>query len=196
MKPELHMVRAEASGLSACSDDDLMLLASAGRKNAFAELVRRHGERLARFCAKWVLDGALGEDLAQEVWLQVWRNHGNYRADGRFRVYLYTVALNRCRNTKRNRIRAQRLFQPGDDDGCGAAPEQLERVIAREGARRLLEAVARLSPSLRETVLLRLSEGLGYPEIAAIVGSPEATVRSRVHLAVERLRNSLGGGAP
>jgi RNA polymerase sigma-70 factor (ECF subfamily) len=150
---------------------------------------------LAQFCARWVLDGPLGEDLAQEAWLQVWRNRADYRAEGRFRIYLYTVALNRCRNAKRDHARAQRLFQQGNEQGPAAGPPPLEQLIALEKAKQLLEAIARLSPSLRETILLRFSEGLGYPEIAAIVGSPEATVRSRVHLAVQQLRDSLGGGA-
>jgi RNA polymerase sigma-70 factor (ECF subfamily) len=191
--PKLTLV-AGGARIDERDDDALMLLAAAGRSDAFALLVRRHGARLANLCAKLLCDRLVGEEVAQESWLQVWSARGKYQPGGQFPVYLFTVARNRCRNQLRDRQRRGRWvgLEPGPDEAPDRdAADHLDALIERERRRRVNEAIATLPPALREVLLFRFSEGLDYADIARIVGRTESGVRSRVYLAMERLRAQL-----
>ncbi|HWM85853.1 MAG TPA: RNA polymerase sigma factor [Kofleriaceae bacterium] len=186
-----------AAPLSQRSDDDLMLLASAGRKDAFSVLVERYMDKVTGFCAKLLCDRRAGEEVAQETWLRVWAVRSAYVAQGKFPVYLYTLARNLCRNHRRDRGRRGRWVRDDlDGRACPAdEPASLDRLIAREQEARVQEALAALSPRLREAVLLRFSEGLDYPQIAQILGRNESTIRSRVHHGLKRLRDLVQRGS-
>lgn len=188
--PKLTLVAGD-DPFAARSDDELMALASAGRRDAFAALVTRYAARLGNVCAKFVADARLGEELAQETWLQVWQARARYRPDGRFASYLFTVARNRCRNELR--ARSLRRQQPGAaaPELPSDAPEHLDRLIEAERRRRVVAAMASLSPALREALVFRFVEELDYPEIARVIGRSESAVRSRVHDAVDKLRRAL-----
>jgi RNA polymerase sigma-70 factor, ECF subfamily len=191
--PKLYVV-ANGLALEERDDDALMLLAGAGRGDAFAVLVRRHMKRLDNLCAKLLCDRIAGEELAQETWLQVWAARSRYQAGGQFTVYLFTVARNRCRNHVRDRHRRTRSLggePPSVEAPDGAAPDHLDALIEGERRRRVNVAIAALPPRLREVLLFRFSEGLDYADIARIVGRTESAVRSRVYLAMERLRQHL-----
>lgn len=176
------------------SDDDLMLLASGGTREAFEELIGRHAERVVAFCTKSVGSASLGEEMAQEVWLSVWDQRNNYRAEGKFVVWLFTMARNRARNAHRERTREQApdglTHDPPD-----LSPSELDKLIAQERRARLDAALARLSPSLREAVILRFAQEMSYLEIARVVASNESTARSRVFHGLRDLRRRLGGGS-
>lgn len=176
------------------SDDDLMLLASGGMREAFEELIRRHAERVVAFCTKSVGNASLGEEMAQEVWLSVWDQRSNYRAEGKFVVWLFTMARNRVRNAFRERT----LTQAPDGvthDPPDSSPSELDKLIAEERRVRLDDALARLSPALREAVILRFAHELPYVEIARVVATNESTARSRVFHGLRDLRRRLGGGS-
>ena len=66
------------------SDDELMALARGGMRSAFAVLVERHAERVARLCVRFVNDTQLGRELAQDSWVLVWQARDKYRAEGGF----------------------------------------------------------------------------------------------------------------
>lgn len=177
------------------TDDELLRLARAGRSDAFEMLVTRHMPRLAGFCIKMLGDRRAGEDVAQETWLQVWTHRASYRPQGRFEAFLYTIARNRCRNAARSMRRRRRFradsggheHEPADD-----APSNLDSLLADERRHQVLDAMQRLPQKLREALILRYSQELDYPQIAAIVGRGESTVRSRVHHGLRRLRQLLG----
>lgn len=173
--------------LEARSDDELMELAAAEVKEAFAELTRRYQARVRSFCRRW--DAERGEDLAQEVFLQLWRARGRYQPRGQFPLYLFTIVRNRCRNARRSWFRSPSLepLPPG----LGDPADQLDRMLEQERARRVSQRVAQLPPKLREAVLLRFGEGMGYADIAEIVHAPQATVRSRVFHGLRRLQKEL-----
>jgi RNA polymerase sigma-70 factor, ECF subfamily len=181
------------------SDDELMLLASASHKDAFEVLVRRYLPKLTQFCAKFVANPRVGEELAQEVMLQAWATRRRYRADGRFAVFLFTLARNRCRNQLRDQgRRARRGAGATLDDGAMEVPAEennsLDRLIERENARRVREAMESLAPKLKEALLLRYDQELDYADIARIVHRPEATARSRVFHGLKKLKLLLAGG--
>jgi RNA polymerase sigma-70 factor (ECF subfamily) len=175
--------------LAARSDCELMELASAGSTASLGEIVRRHRRHLRAFCASACGDRAAGDDMAQEVFMDLWRARARYKPSGQFRAYLYTLARNRCRTFHRRRPSAA---PPPITEELPAI--QLEAILADERGRRLDTAIAALTPKLRDAVLLRFRAELDYPEVARVLEKSEATVRSRIFLAVKALRQALDGG--
>jgi RNA polymerase sigma-70 factor (ECF subfamily) len=170
------------------SDDQLMALCSAGLVAAFDQLVLRHQRALRAFCARMLGSLELGDDAAQEVCLQLWRTRGRYQARDRFLSFLFTAARNRCLTVLRQR-RPEPAPVPPASEPAGA----LDQLLAEERRRRLLQLVDRLPAKLRDIVWLRYAADLDYEDIAAIVGRPVATVRSRMFLALRHLRRLHAG---
>src|SRR5688500_19671753 len=79
------------------SDDELMGLAARGERDAYASLVRRHEQRLRSFCARWCGSAALGDELAQECFVELWRRRASYVPQGKLKQYLFHIAANRCK---------------------------------------------------------------------------------------------------
>jgi len=187
----LHQTRP-AAGLTERSDDELMTLARAGHRDAFAALVARHGTRLTEFCAKMTGDRRTGEDVAQETWLQVWAVRERYRAANRLEAFLFTIARNRCRNALRSRRRGTRVIVTAEQSDAPVVDTSgLDAMLVRERDKRVHEAALELPPPLREAVLLRIVAGLDYPAISQAVGRNESTVRSRVFHGLRQLRQHL-----
>ena len=84
-------------------DDELMRLAQAGLREAFAVLVERHAKRVVGLCSRFANDAQLGRELAQDTWVLVWRGRDKYRPEGSFASWLITIARNHCRNRARRR---------------------------------------------------------------------------------------------
>ncbi|MFO0582649.1 MAG: RNA polymerase sigma factor [Anaeromyxobacter sp.] len=186
------------ASLAERDDDALMELAAADHPAAFEVLAHRHAARLARYCAKFLGDVRAGEDVAQDVLVEVWRARHRYQGRGRFQVFLLTLARNRCRNAIRDEGRRWTAA-----DGAAATPAlrpddpgQLEELLRLERERKVRAALGLLPEKLREAVLLRFDQGLAYADIARLVHRPEVTVRSRVFHGLKRLRQALGEKAP
>lgn len=150
---------------------------------------------LAGFAGKMTGDPRLGDEIAQETWLQIWAARERYRSDGTFTVYLYTCARNRCRNQLRNAGRRARwdvpVVGPTLPDAASPTADQLESLLERERHQRVLDATVELPEALRAPVLLRIAQGLDYADIAAVLETSEASVRSRVHRGIAQLRSRL-----
>lgn len=180
-------------------DDALMTLAASGYREAFEVLATRYLRRLTSYCAKFLGDASAGEEVAQDVLLETWRRRARYRGRGRLEIFLFIVARNRCRNRARDEGRRRSWRWPDGGvtpAGLRDSGEQLDHLLELERQHRVWEALVGLPVKLREAVLLRFDQGLGYAEIARILGRPEATVRSRVFSALRRLRGEIGEGAP
>ncbi len=187
---------AADSPLSQRNDDELMLVAAAGREDAFEHLVHRHLPQLLRYCCKQVCDSKLGEEIAQDTWVKVWAYRARYQPQGKFRFLLYTTARNLCRNHARNSARRSRWFSDLPAPGHStdeAQPTPLDALVAREKATRVQDAMASLKPKLREALVLRFDQGLEYREIAVIVGRSESTVRSRIFHGLKKLKSRMAG---
>lgn len=195
--PVLPLHRAPAGGvpLEERDDETLMLLAAQDHRRAFEVLARRHLGPLTGFCTKFLGSAGGGEEIAQDTLAAAWTRRARYTR-GRFRVFLFTIARNRCLNRVRGE-RRRRTWSGPEDEALGAAvpqgdqPDQLDALLERERLRRMQEALLTLAPKLREAVLLRFDQGLPYAEIARVVRRPEVTVRSRVFHALRRLRLAL-----
>ncbi len=137
-------------------------------------------------------------DAEQEVYLELLRSLGRFRFDCSFRTYLYRITHNRgvdrLRRIRRRRRREEATgHRPGAcaaDPAAGGAAEEgadpVEMLLRRERAECTRRALARLAPAERSLLWLREAEGLSLAEIAATLGVPEGTVKSRLFRARER----------
>jgi RNA polymerase sigma-70 factor (ECF subfamily) len=179
------------------SDDELMILVRAGLAEALRVLAERHMGRLAGFCGKFLGDPPVGQEIAQQTWLQVWAHRASYQSQDRFTVFLYTIARNLCRNELRRRARLGSWLDGTAHDTHLASvaaddPSHLDALLSRERSRELLRALAKIPEPQREAMLLRFDEELSYEEMAAVLGASESTLRSRVHHGLRALREAMG----
>ena len=152
-------------GLDERSDDELMQLAAGDVMPAFTALVRRHEGAVRRYAGKFCGSAATGDDVAQETFVELWGARRRYRPVGKFRVFLFTIVRNRCRNQHRGRQRQAELRTDLVEVLPAPTANQLDEVLTAERQRQVDEEIATLSPKLREAVLLRFAEGLEYGEI-------------------------------
>ncbi len=173
------------SSLEEHTDDELMQLASAGVDNAWAELIRRHQRDVRGYCCRHC-GGTAGEDVAQEVFLELWRTRERYEPRGRFRSYLFTIVHTRVLNAVRRRPREVELVENSHLTGG-----ELDAVLEAERARRVHLKLARLPRGLQEALLLRFAAGLDYAEMSEVLNRSQSTVRSRVFQGLLRMRKLL-----
>lgn len=159
----------------------------------FSEWVREHAEPVRRFLARMLNSEADAEDVAQEVFCEMYRRRRGIRPEGNPRAYIFAAARRKAISLMRWR-RVRRILHPL---GEGHAEIPSEAAGAREledrrRAERLVnDALAQLSEPKRAVIALRFFENLPYREIAEILGKPEATVRSKACRAERELRALL-----
>jgi RNA polymerase sigma-70 factor, ECF subfamily len=177
-------------------DRELVDEARQGNQEAFADLVRRYEVRVFNLARMSTGNDADAEDVAQEVFVRVFRGLGGYRGDSTFRTWLYRVAVNviRTYRTRPSLFGRFRRVEPDGADGANemdglAGPGNLEDSVAYRNA--IDHALGRLPADLRTAVTLRDIDGLEYKEIAAVLDVPIGTVMSRISRARERLRPIL-----
>jgi RNA polymerase sigma-70 factor (ECF subfamily) len=161
------------------TDEQLMLSCQAGSADAFAELFERYKGPICRFFQRRVIEGGRAEELAQDTFVAVLRGARRYRPTGVFRAYLFGIAFKLLSADRRRR----RATKGGDRDAT-VAPDADNVIWIRR-------ALQQLDEGDREIVMLREFENLRYDEIAAVLGVPVNTVRSRLFRARLRLRELL-----
>jgi len=174
-----------ARPLAERSDDELMQLASAGVDQAFAQLVRRYQAQVRGVCARRC--GAAGDDVAQEVFVELWRTRARYEPRGRFRAYLFTIVQTRALNAVQRRRPEVELTHDVALPG-----QEIDAVLEAERVRRLHQKLTLLPGKLQDALLLRFVAGLEYAEMAQALDRSESTVRSRVFHGLLRLRKLWG----
>ena len=178
-------------------DTELVARAREGSQEAFADLVERYQSRVFNLARAVGGREADADDLAQEIFLKVYRGLPGFRGDSTFRTWLYRVAINVIRTHRRGRSILERLGfssrsgRPDEEDVMEQlpAPGNLEVEALHRDA--IDKALAQLSPDLREAVTLRDIEGLEYREMAAVLDLPIGTVMSRISRGRQRLRPLL-----
>lgn len=180
------------------SDAELVERFRGGDRRAFDELVRRYQDRVFTLCRRWLGDAQGAEEVAQDVFLALFRSLGNFRGDARVSTFIFKVTLNHCRNHRLYRHR--RAY--GRHESLGPRPEGEdlpERQVADESAHTdaplhqseaqalVARALAALDEDHRQILLLRDVEDLSYEEIGDILDLPGGTVRSRIHRARHEL---------
>ena len=159
--------------------------AQAGDHDAFAELVERHEAMVYSLGYHFFGDRSKAEEVAQDVFLQLYRSLGSIESDSHLLFWLRQVTTRRCIDgARRNRMKIVAL----DDAGDIGAPERHEDPLLDRQLRRLIEE---LPETQRAVVTLRYQEDLDPSEICRIVGMPVNTVKSHLHRALVALRRKL-----
>jgi RNA polymerase sigma-70 factor (ECF subfamily) len=168
-------------------DAQLVELCLRGDGPSWEELVRRHTRRVFNLCYRFTGNPASAEDLTQEVFLRIFRTLGRYQSSqGAFPTWLASVTRNLLVDHYR-RTRRDRMTDSIDDTvgqlevmpSSARTPDSLAQ--ASELSAQLQQGLTRLSPELREAVILRDLQGLDYGEIRTVLGIPEGTVKSRIN---------------
>jgi RNA polymerase sigma-70 factor (ECF subfamily) len=182
------------------SDEDLMLRLQRRREEeAFNLLFARYRVPITSYIYRLVGNRAEAESLAQETFLRILEKADRYEYPKRFSTWFYTIA----RNLSTDFLKKKRAIVPDDFHSLSEAvlgpgqPEAEEMTAAREELGSLVRALQDLPVVYREVVVLRALQELSYREIAAIVGCPESTARSRMDYGLDSLRKYYrrrGGG--
>jgi RNA polymerase sigma-70 factor (ECF subfamily) len=149
--------------------------------------VRRHTRRVFNLCYRFTGNSTEAEDLSQEVFLRIYRTLASYRpAYGAFPTWLTSVTRNllvdHYRRTRRDRLTdsiEDAMPKLENKQSAARTPDKL--ALASELSGQLQHGLSRLSPELREAVILRDLQGLDYSEIQSVLEVPEGTVKSRIN---------------
>jgi RNA polymerase sigma-70 factor (ECF subfamily) len=193
------------------TDEQLMQAYREGNPRAFEVLLARHERKVWNFLRRSVGDPTAAEDLLQEVFLRVIKAQAEWKGEAKFTTWVYAIARNLCIDHARRAVHRDARSLDAPTRANDETSETLHDRVA-DGARdaeglasdgqvraRVDQAVAALPPDQREVFLLREVMDLPFAEIAAVVGAPEPTVKSRMRYALERLREALDDlqpGAP
>lgn len=180
--------------LTVVEEDDLVLVRriAGGDDAAFETVVLRYQDRVFSFCLRLLNDRAEAEDLAQDVFLTLYRSAGDFRGESLFSTWLLRIAKNQSLNRikyldRRGRlgrrsieeIHEDRLVPAAGEREAPASPDAI--VEGGQTAAIVQSAIAELDPQHRDVVVLRDVEDLSYEEISGITGLPIGTVKSRIH---------------
>jgi len=183
-------VRGASSRVENALEPDLSLVSRClrGDEAAWEELVRLHTRRVYALCFRFTGSASQAQDLTQDVFLRVFKTLKTFRStEGSFSTWMARVARNllidHYRRTRQERVTDSIEDQlPVLEEAGGAASARPDHAIAGREASEILQAtLQRLSPDLREAVILRDLQELEYREIAEVLRIPEGTVKSRIN---------------
>ncbi|MBP6630082.1 MAG: sigma-70 family RNA polymerase sigma factor [Kofleriaceae bacterium] len=172
-------------------------------ERAFRELVEAHKTTVYNLSFRMLGNRAEAEDVAQEVFISVFKTIDTFREESKFSTWLYRVVVNHCKNrikylSRRHDRKQDELDETthgtgtGGSDGAPSHPRRPDRALEGAELERLMqEAIAALDEEHRTLVVLRDVEELSIEEICEITGLPDGTVKSRLHRARLVLRKKL-----
>lgn len=170
-------------------------------ERAFRELLETHRDRVFNITYRMLGNRAEAEDVAQEVFITVFKTIETFREEAKFSTWLYRVTVNHCKNRikylarrhDRDRDELDDTQTPGVNGTIGAPlPTAPDRALEGAQMEKLLQdAIQTLDPDQRSVVVLRDVEDLSIEEICEITGLPDGTVKSRLHRARLALRKKL-----
>ena len=182
-------------------DADLMLRVKQGHRDAFEVLVDRYKQPVFNLIHRTLGDPAEAEDLAQVVFLQVFRAAHRYKPSARFSTWLYTIARNLCLNEIRRRSRhPAEPMEGAADQGEDLPARQFEdhtqpsppdALLHGELEHMIQAALSALPETQRTAILLCRQEDLSYEDIAKIMGCSLPAIKSLIHRGRETLKQKL-----
>ena len=178
------------------ADSDLIAQAAAGDHSAFHLIVERHRSMVYRVAYQFAGNHHDAEDIAQEVFIKVYRSLDRFRQDAQLTSWMYRIVMNACIDHRRRHSPAaaapfgeeaelKRLNTPEE------SPDPETRAYAGELGEVLDAEIKRLPPGQRIVFVMRHHQGLKLGEIASALGLAEGTVKRQLHAAVHRLRQAL-----
>ena len=183
---------------------DLLTRARAGESSAFCQLAAEHEGRLLQQAWGLTRDPSAAEDLVSETLVQAWRSLGRYNGACRFSTWLFSILLHRHQKALR-RARSRPIplaalpaaeadeHRQAQENLPAAGPSPADEAMRHEAADKLRKAVGVLPEKHQRVILLRFFEDASLPEIAALLGCSVGTVKSRLHYALEKLREAQHG---
>src|SRR5947209_1388978 len=168
---------------------DLVTRCQAGDVDAFETLYRQHASRIYTLACRMAGSPEDGEDLLQEIFLQVYRKLGGFKGDSALGTWLYRLAVNHCLDYVRSRqAKMNKLTETLDAESSFEPTARRDTPIARLDLER---AVERPPEGCREAFVLHDVEGFDHKEVADLLGIAEGTSKSQVFKARSRLRGLL-----
>jgi RNA polymerase sigma-70 factor (ECF subfamily) len=159
-----------------------------GDQSAFQVLVKRHKEKVRNIIYITMNNSALVDDIAQEVFITVYRNLKHFRFESQFTTWLYRITVNRCKDYLR-RINVRKIFSP-IEDGYEVV-EYSTPVENNDISKIVMDAVSKLPVKLRMPLILKDIEGFSYQEISETLKCEMGTVKSRIFRGREKLKEIL-----
>ena len=182
-------------------DAVLMLRVKRGDRAAFAELVEKYKQPVMNFVYRSLRDETEAEDLAQNVFLQVYKSRSRYRRTAKFSTWLFTIARNLCLNELRRRYRhpaesieetqAENEDQPQRQYEDKKVTLPTDSLLHGELAKKIEEALAELPENQRTAILLCRQDELSYEEIAKVLDCSLSATKSLIHRGRETLKEKL-----
>jgi RNA polymerase sigma-70 factor (ECF subfamily) len=186
---------------SQMSDAEIMLELRDGNMDAFDVLLGKYRKPIVHFMFRMVHNQAVAEELAQEVFLRVYRSRETYRAEARFSTWLYRIAtnlgVNHARDTRHERT-ASTVYLDEPDSETGSTPDVADstpsaeaNMLRRERMSAIREFVMALPERQRNAVLMHKYEGLDYKQIGEVLKLSESATKSLLFRAYQTLREKL-----
>jgi RNA polymerase sigma-70 factor (ECF subfamily) len=211
MLPEVDRKSAQAAGsgwdltgrvdLSPSSDAAIMLRVAAGDESGFNYLVEKYHRPIIHFLMRMVRNQAIAEELAQEVFLRVYRSRESYRAEAKFSTWLYRIAtnlaVNQARDSRHERA-AKNVYLDAEDEETGSIPEVAddeptveERLLREERMKAIRTHVMALPERQRMAILMHKYQGMDYRQIGEVLKLSESATKSLLFRAYQTLREKL-----
>jgi RNA polymerase sigma-70 factor (ECF subfamily) len=171
-------------------DDDYLIIRQfiEGDKSAFQVLVKRHKEKVRNIVYLTMNNSALVDDIAQEVFITVYKNLKHFRFESQFTTWLYRITVNRCKDYLR-RMNVRKIFSPLDE---GYEVSEYSTPVENNDISKIVtEAISKLPAKLRMPLILKDIEGFSYQEISETLNCEMGTVKSRIFRGREKLKEIL-----
>jgi RNA polymerase sigma-70 factor (ECF subfamily) len=171
-------------------DDDYLIIRqfNDGDKSAFQVLVKRHKEKVRNIVYLTMNNSALVDDIAQEVFITVYKNLKHFRFESQFTTWLYRITVNRCKDYLR-RMNVRKIFSPLDEGY--EVSEYSTPVENNDISKIVMDAISKLPAKLRMPLILKDIEGFSYQEISETLKCEMGTVKSRIFRGREKLKEIL-----
>jgi RNA polymerase sigma-70 factor, ECF subfamily len=189
------------AALDPASDAAVMLRVAAGDEDGFNYLVQKYHRAIIHFLFRMVRNEAVAEEMAQEVFLRVYRSRESYRAEAKFTTWLYRIAtnlaVNHARDTKHERS-AQTIYLDAPDEETGSTPDvaddepSVEQKLMRDERMAAIRThVMELPERQRMAVLMHKYQGMDYRQIGDVLKLSESATKSLLFRAYQTLRDKL-----
>jgi RNA polymerase sigma-70 factor (ECF subfamily) len=199
--PRMAPVGAVNYGADESSDAAIMLRVAAGDESGFNYLVEKHYRAMIHFLFRMVRNQAVAEELAQEVFLRVYRSRESYRAEAKFTTWLYRIAtnlaVNHARDTKHERS-ASTIYLDSPDEETGTTPDVADdepnveqNLLRNERMAAIKKHVMALPERQRMAVLMHKYQGMDYRQIGDVLKLSESATKSLLFRAYQTLRDKL-----
>ncbi|MBZ5678244.1 MAG: RNA polymerase sigma factor [Acidobacteriia bacterium] len=179
-------------------DAQLMLRVREGDDTSFALLLERHRGPVVHFLYRMVQNQAVSEELAQEVFLRVYRSRKTYEPTAKFTTWLFRIATHVALNSIRDR-KKEKGHESLDEDALDGVERQVadrqptveQEMVHEVRLREVRQAIEALPAKQRAAVLMHKYEGLDYTQIAGVLSCSESAIKSLLFRAYESLRDRL-----